>query len=164
MASKYDYLRNFRFTIEIDGAEVAGFSRATGLKRSVDKIEHRASGDTDQTYKLGGLVHYDDIVLEQGVSRDATLMTWCQDWYNGGKINKAEIDSVKDVNINVKDKAGNIVRVYTLREAFPSDFAISDLDSRGSDIVMESLVLTHDGFSVWTRPATGDEATIEASM
>ena len=152
--SKYDYLRNFRFTIELEingvMTAVAGFTRVTGLRRGTDVIEHRAGDDEDKMSKLGGIVKYDQIVLAKGVvdssqNEGKAFLDWLADWYPNKKEESA---SVRDVNINVKNKKGDVVRTYAFAEVWPSDMEISDVDSRASDVMMESIVLQHEGFSI----------------
>jgi len=153
--SKYDYLRNFRFVVEIEiggvMTPVAGFTRVTGLRRGTDVIEHRAGDDDDKMHRLGGIVKYDPIVLEKGVvdsteNEGVTFLDWLAEWYPDKGV--AEKDVVRNVNINVKDKKGTITRTYAVEEAWPSDMEISDLDSRSSDVIVERIILQHDGFSI----------------
>jgi len=66
-----DPYRNFRFKVEIDGIQKAGFAEATIPDSTTDATDYREG--TDLPYlqrKLSGLTKYGNITLKRGVSND----------------------------------------------------------------------------------------------
>ena len=75
MARKDPY-KSYRFLVEIDGIEQAGFSECTGLGSSVEVVEYREGGDPGAIRKLPGRASYPDIVLRWGASDSHDLYDW----------------------------------------------------------------------------------------
>lgn len=142
-----DPYRNFKFEVEIDGFVRAGFSKVTGLKHTVEKIEYREGGENETMRKLPGQSSFDDIVLERGSSNDSDFIDWIEQVFT---LDKAEgiqgnEEFRKTPVIYLKDKAGNRVKKWTIYRAWPSEKASPDLDASANDVAIESLTLANEG-------------------
>ena len=76
MADRYDKsdpYRSYRFRVEIDGLERAGFRECSGLDFSQDPVDYREGPDPLNVRKLPGLVKYANLVLKWGLSDDKEL-------------------------------------------------------------------------------------------
>ena len=60
---RVDPYKGFRFRVEIDGIQQAGFQECTGLGSHVDVSEYREGGDPNTVRKLPAKITYPDIVL-----------------------------------------------------------------------------------------------------
>src|SRR4051812_14245268 len=94
-----DPLRNFRFRVEIDGIQQAGFSEASGFEATTDVIEYREGNDPTHVRKLPGLTKYGNISLKWGITDSKELYSWHKDTINGN-IQR------KNISIIVVDEIG----------------------------------------------------------
>ena len=75
MARK-DPLRNFRFRLEINGIQQAGFSEVSGFDITVDPIDYREGSDPTHVRKLTGLTKYGNVTLKWGITDSMELYEW----------------------------------------------------------------------------------------
>jgi len=133
-----DPLRNFRFRIEIDGIQQAGFSEATGFDAVVDVIDYREGTDPTHTRKLPGLTKYGNITLKWGITDSMDIYNW----------HKAVIDGNvqrKNLSIIVVDEAGNDKARWDIVNAWPTKYDPPDFNAKGNDVAIETLEIVHEG-------------------
>src|SRR5438876_1962271 len=84
-AQRFDPYKNFKFRIKWDGRYVAGVSKVSALKRTIEVVEHREGGDPSTSRKSPGRTKYEAITLERGVTHDPEFEVWANKvWYFGG--------------------------------------------------------------------------------
>ena len=111
-----DYpLGRFRYKVEIEGIEMAGFSEVTGIDASVDVIEYR-EGDMVQTpMKFPGLLKYGNITLKKGmISGDKNIY----DWMMAGLTGSVEMTR-KTVTISLLGPDGTPKASWRVINAWP---------------------------------------------
>jgi len=157
-----DVYRGYKFTVQIDGFNRAAFQKVTGLKSSVEVVDYREGNMPDRMERLAGMVTYDTVTLERGISNDDDFNTWMK------LVGTATLEAAQDGNgvppqtavrldvgastyrknvvITLHDKQGKAVKQYTLIDAFPSEYTVGDFDATSNDVVISSLVLQHHGF------------------
>lgn len=133
--ARVDPYKNFRFVIEIDGIQQAGFSECTGLGSRIAVIEYREGGEPVRIRKLAGRISYNDITLRWGITNSRELY----DWYHAGLT--GQVDR-RTVSIIVLDEAGNPVARWVASEAWPSKWDGPALNALGNAVAIESLTLT----------------------
>ncbi|HKY29347.1 MAG TPA: phage tail protein [Pyrinomonadaceae bacterium] len=133
--ARVDPYKNFRFVIEIDGIQQAGFSECTGLGSRIAVIEYREGGEPVRIRKLAGRISYNDITLRWGITNSRELY----DWYRAGLT--GQVDR-RTVSIVVLDEAGNPVARWVASEAWPSKWDGPALNALGNAVAIESLTLT----------------------
>lgn len=121
MARK-DPLRNFRFRVEIDGIQQAGFSEVTGFDATVDPIDYREGNDPTHVRKLTGLTKYGNVTLKWGVTDSMALYDWHRQIVDG------DIQR-KNIAIVVVDEAGQDKARWEIVEAWPSKYDPTDLNA-----------------------------------
>jgi phage tail-like protein len=157
-ASAHDPFRGFKFKVEIAGGEAVGFQSIAGLSQESEVVEYREGGDPTTMRKLPGLTSYDDITLERGLSKSRFLIDWRNQVANGPDLGGSGVgDGVpppnfrREVTIKLFDKGDPFQRpvaTWEVTKAWPSSLETSDLDAGSSDVVIETLVLSHEG---WVR-------------
>jgi phage tail-like protein len=154
-----DVYRGYKFSVQIDGFKRASFQKVTGMKSSVEVVEYREGNMPDRMEKLAGMMTYDSVTLERGISGDDDFRSWMEtvcDVLNGAgntpvasssnSLNDFGATSYrKNVIIQLHDKSGAVVKKYTLLNAWPSEYTIGDFDATSNDVVISSLVLQHHG-------------------
>lgn len=155
-----DVYRGYKFSVSVGGfLERAAFQKVTGMKSSVEVVEYREGNMPDRMEKFAGMMTYDAVTLERGISHDDDFRKWMEqtcDIINGVNAVPVSFSSEsqsdfgagsyrKDVTISLYDKKGTEVKRYTLLKAFPSEYTIGDFDATSNDVVISSLVLQHHG-------------------
>lgn len=135
-----DPLRNFRFRVEIDGIQQAGFSEISGFDSTVDVIEYREGNDPTHVRKLPGLTKYGNITLKWGITDSMEIYDWHKATVDGNIIRK-------NISIIVVDEAGNDKARWNFVSAWPTKYDAPDFDAKGNDIAIESLEIVHEGMS-----------------
>lgn len=137
MARK-DPLRNFRFRVEIDGIQQAGFSEVTGFDATVEPIDYREGTDPTHVRKLTGMTKYGNVTLKWGVTDSMALHDWHRQIVNG------DIQR-KNIAIVVVDESGQDKARWEIVEAWPSKYDPADLNAKGNDVSVEMVEICNEG-------------------
>jgi len=142
-----DPYRNFKFEVEVGGFVRAGFSKVTGLKHTVEKIEYREGGENETPRKLTGQSSYDDVVFERGMSTDTDFVDWIEQVFNLDNVEGAQggEDFRRTIVVYLKNKAGERAIKWTIYRAWPAEDADPDLDASANDVAIESLTVANEG-------------------
>jgi len=135
-----DPYRNFRYRVEIDGIQQAGFSDATVPDSSVAVVEYREGNEPNPATirKLTGLTKYGNLTLKSGIPDSMDLY----DWYMTGVKGKVER---KNISVIVVDEEGKDTCRWNFIQAWPSKYDPPDLTAKGSDVAIELLEIVHEG-------------------
>ena len=71
---RFDPYRNFKFKIKWDNQYVAGLSKCSALKKTIESTDWREGGDPSTSRKLPGKTSYEPITLEAGVTHLLLLL------------------------------------------------------------------------------------------
>ena len=140
MAQRKDPFRNFRFRLEIDGITQAGFSKVTIAETSTDAIDYREGPDPTHARKLPGITKYGPVTLEWGFTDSVELWRW----YAAIVAGQIETNR-KTVNIIVQDETGADKARFTISNAWPAKYHPAELNAKGSDVLLETVVFEHEG-------------------
>ncbi|MBO7743569.1 phage tail protein [Paenibacillus sp. MWE-103] len=135
-----DPFRNFRFRVEIDGIQQAGFSDASGFDSTIDVIEYREGTDPTSPRKLPGLTKYGNITLKWGQTDSLDLYNWHKEAI-AGSIQR------RNMSVIVVDEAGNDKGRWDFAGAWPTKYDAPDFSAKGNDIAIESLEIVHEGMN-----------------
>ncbi len=135
-----DPFRNFRFRVEIDGIQQAGFSDVSGFDSTIDVIEYREGNEPTHARKLPGLTKYGNISLKWGITDSMEIYNWHKEVAGGNVLRK-------NISIVVVDEAGNDKARWDFVNAWPSKYDAPDLSAKGNDIAVESLEIVHEGMA-----------------
>jgi len=157
-AHRFDPYRNFKFKVKIDGQYVAGLSKCSALRKTVEMTEWREAGDPSHSRKLPGKTSYEAITLEQGVTHDDTFETWAD------LVNNFQGDAAmslknfrKDITIEVHNLQGKPVMAYNVFRCWISEYqALPELDAAGNAVMIRSIKLENEG---WERDDAVTEPT-----
>jgi phage tail-like protein len=131
-----DPYRNFRFRVEIDGIEQAGFSDATIPDSTTASTDYREGTDPTHQRKLSGLTTYGNVTLKWGLTDSMELYEWRQQVVQSGAL-----DARKNLSLVLIDEAGNDKTRWNIMEAWPTKYDASDFSAKGNDVVIENLEL-----------------------
>jgi phage tail-like protein len=159
-AQRFDPYKNFKFRVKWDGRYVAGVSKVSALKRTVEVVEHREGGDPSTGRKSPARVKFDPITIERGVTHDTEFEKWANKVWNFGAGLGAEVslkDFRKDIIIEVYNEAGQLALAYKVFRCWVSEFQIlPDLDANANAVAIQHIKLENEG---WERDEDVTEPT-----
>jgi phage tail-like protein len=131
---RVDPYLNFRFRVEIDGIQQAGFMECAGLGSQVEVVEYREGGDSTSVRKLPGKVSYPDITLKWGITDSQELYQWHLDVIRG-QLQR------KNGSVVLLDAQGNQKLRWNFFNAWPCKWVGPTLNAKGTDVAIEELTL-----------------------
>lgn len=155
---RFDPYRNFKFKVKWDGKYVAGLSKCSALKKTIEMTEWREGGDPSTSFKLPGKTSYDAITLEAGLTHDAAFEEWAN------LVNNFQGDAAmslknfrRDITIDVFNEAGQKVISYNVSRCWVSEYqALPELDAAGNAVAIQTIKLENEG---WERDSAVTEPT-----
>jgi phage tail-like protein len=147
-AQRFDPYKNFKFRMKWEGRYVAGFSKATALKRTAEVVRRREGGDTPSSRKSRGRSEFDPITLERGVTHDTEFERWANTVWDVGSALGAQVSEGfrKDVIIEIYNEAGQLVLSYRVFRSWVSEFqATADLDANANAVEIQHIKLENEG-------------------
>lgn len=150
-STRHDPYKEFNYEVIITGAQnfaKFGFSKVSGLKGDIDVIEYREGGDNLSAHKSAGLVKYDPITLERGMSEDSDSWNWFKKVFDltalSGNVVEPGYKGV--VTIKLKDRDGSVVKTWEARECWVSGYETGEFNALGTGVMVERLTIQHEGF------------------
>jgi phage tail-like protein len=137
-----DPLRNFRYRLEIDGIEQAGFAEVAIGDLSNEPIEYREGDEITTVRKLKGLNKYANITLKWGITDSTELAEWHQLVVSDTTMID---DARRTVVIRVQNDAGEDKAAWEVTRAWPTKYDPSDLNGKGNEVAIETLELCNEG-------------------
>lgn len=130
-----DPIGQFNFIVEIEGLESGAFLSVSGLSSETEVLLFRSGNDRSSVVrKLPGLQKYGDVTLKRGYIGSNELYQWRQQIVDG-MVDRRSV-SIRLLNENREE-----VSRFNLFEAWPARWELSTLNAKGTDIVIEELVL-----------------------
>jgi phage tail-like protein len=149
---RFDPYKNFKFRVRWDGRYVAGVSKVSSLKRSIEVVEHREGGDPSLSRKSPGRAKFEPITLERGVTHDPEFEQWANLVWNFGAGLGAEValrSFRKDIAIELYNEAGQVALAYRVFRCWVSEFqSLPDLDANANAVAIQMIRLENEG---WER-------------
>lgn len=147
---RFDPYKNFKFRVKWDGRYVADVSRISALRRRTEAVVHREGADPSKSRISPGATTFDPVVLERGVTHDPEFENWANLVHTlQGDAAMSLKNYRKDIIIELLNQQGTVVKAYKVYRCWVSEYeALSELIANGNGVVLESLVLQHEG---WER-------------
>ncbi len=137
MADRKDPFRSFRFRVEIDGIDQAGFTDVTLPDSSIDPVEYR-EGTDKYTRKLAGFWKEGNVSLKWGITDSTQLY----DWYRSCKEGNVQR---KNMAVKLMDENDKEVASWTFDNAWPIKYKAPDFSAKTHDVGIENLEVVHEG-------------------
>ena len=137
-----DPFKNFSFLVEIDGIASAGFKSVSGLAAEVEVAEYREGAD-HSIRKLPARVRYPNVTLRRGLTTSSDLWNWWKTVRDGALQRRTVV-------ITLLDDSRQPVLRWTLLEAWPVKWELSELDASKNEVAIETLELAHEGLELVT--------------
>ena len=156
-----DYLKmypavGFHFRVSIDGTSDDGDSRfqaVSGLSVEVETETKKEGGENRFEHVLPVRTKYPLLVLKKGLIQSASFRQWCMDNINGITTMASDDPSKplltpKDVTVSLLNPDGDELMSWNIVRAWPKKWSVSDLNAEQSAIVVETIELQYQYFTV----------------
>jgi phage tail-like protein len=125
-----DALTAARFSIVVDGGEIAVFSQLVGIRSEVEP-----DARTSELAKLPGKRKPPTVTLRRGQTRDLSIFAWHESV-------GVKAEARKDCTLVLFDSAGRLVARYHLESAWPSTVEVGLLEAGLNDVLIETVTFT----------------------
>ena len=139
--------RQLNYVVEVEGLQVAGFQRVSGLTARMETVEYREGGTNGHVHKLPGQFTHQNLVLERGLTNRTVLWDWIEDVRSPSK-------PTADVRRRISVKLHSGYKEdqkwgWEFDAAYPVQWDGPDLasDGRGTLVAVQSLEFAHEGFT-----------------
>jgi phage tail-like protein len=128
-----DALTAARFSIVIDGGEIAVFSQLVGIRSEVEPDPLTSELAT----KLPGKRKPPTVTLRRGQTRDLSIFAWHESI-------GVDAEARKNCTLVMFDSAGKLVARYHLESAWPSTVEVGVLEAGVNDVLIETVTFTSE--------------------
>ncbi|QIE56032.1 phage tail protein [Pikeienuella piscinae] len=136
----------FHFRVDFDLAEAGEqdirFREVTGLSMELEEESYAEGGENRFTHKFPVRGSYPPLVLKRGLMTDSTVAAWVRDAVQNFTIRPAT------VWVTLLNDAHEPLETYTVVNAWPKKWVVSDFNAEASEIVVETLELAYAYFRV----------------
>jgi len=138
----------FHFRVEFQGlpgnlpVQDAAFQEVTGLSRELETEQVKSGGENRFTFKLPSRGQYPNLVLKRGLFTDSGILPW---------VNAAILDlDITPVNVLVTllNEQHQPLQTYQCVNAWPQKWSVADFNAQESRIVVESMELVYQYFTI----------------
>ena len=120
-----------RFSISIEGVEIASFFELMGISSSVEPIERNRSGAMPERYAVEGLV---------SLGRPLTSSLELSKWHEQAIAKGPRMG--KNMVLTVHGRDDRPVARYHLENAWPAKIEIGALKAGASEVLLETVTMT----------------------
>ena len=138
MTTPVDVITANRFSIVIDGHEIATFAELSGIVTEFETSEYFATGGDALTVdKLPGKLKPPKVTLKRGMNGSLELWSWHE------SVRKGTMGAAgRSCTLTMYNSEGKPVGKYWLEKAWPSKLELAGLKAGASAVLMETVTLT----------------------
>lgn len=136
-----DPYRNCQFSVQIDGLTESGFTEVLMAVGEIPVIEYRTGNSLGPAHKLTGYGGYGPITLSRALTKNRELWNWWKETLNG------QVERRNGVIVLFNPAREEVAR-WKFQKAWPMKYLTTDLNAEGNEIVIETVVLTHEGIEL----------------
>jgi phage tail-like protein len=129
------------FYVSIGESNEAGgvFSEVSGIQAKIEITPFHEGGVNNQVHQMPGKATVENITLKRGIAKGNRFFKWFNDVLNGNVTRE-------NITIKMNTPDGQTLYAWSLNNAFPCQWSTSNLNANSSEMVVETLVLAHEGF------------------
>ncbi|OLE28320.1 MAG: hypothetical protein AUG49_02820 [Catenulispora sp. 13_1_20CM_3_70_7] len=132
-----DAITASRFSLTIDGVEIAQFSELTGITTEVEPVDFLESSEKEVIFKkLPGKRKPPHVTLKRGKNNSMELWAWHEAVLTGDIVAARKSCSLVMYNFD-----GSPVARYHLEHAWPCKLEIGALKAGQSEVLMETVTI-----------------------
>jgi len=136
----------FHFKVEVLGASKIDndvrFTDVSGLSVEMGSEEVAEGGENRFIQKYPARAKYSELVLKRGLLVNSDLVKWVRECIEDYKI------SPKNIDVKLLNEEHQPLMTWHLVNAYPTKWAVSDFGATNNAVVIESLQLFYQYFTV----------------
>jgi phage tail-like protein len=138
MTQPADVITANRFSITIDGYEIATFQELSGIVAEVEASDYWETNASNPTVsKLAGKLKPPTVTLKRGMNGSLELWAWHE------SVRKGTMSAARrSCTLTMFNSEGKPVGRYWLEKAWPSKLEVGGLKAGASEALMETVTLT----------------------
>jgi phage tail-like protein len=136
---------SFHFRVEVIGLSTGNdvrFTEVGGLSFEVSTEEVAEGGENRFLQKYPGRVRYPELVLKRGLLVKSKVFDWIL-----ACIARDQIEP-KNVDVMLLNESHEPLMTWHVKNAFPTKWMVSDLNASSNTVVVETLQLYYQSFTV----------------
>lgn len=137
-----DPYNNFKYTVEIDGAEIGGFTKISGIGLGSDLMEYREGGVNTDVHLFPDQLHASNVELHRGFTHYDKFVEWMIE-----AMNSPADAAQHDIEITMANDSGESVWGWELTQAFPVRWEGPELEESGG-IALELVELAYEQLTI----------------
>jgi len=118
------------------------FQSVSGLSVEYEYEDYKEGGENRFVHKLPVRTKYADLVLKRGMLTDSEVIKWCLAAFRDREFKPSDIDVI------LMNEKGEPLRTWNITRAIPKKWSVSDLNANENALVIETLELTYQYFTV----------------
>jgi len=138
-----------RFRVVVDDIDLGGWATCTGLEVGFTTYPVKEGGNYEYLPILPDRVVYGAVTLRRAMTQQdsARVQHWLSGvvsgWYNATSPTDY---GARTARITLLDAQAAEVVSWTLRGVYPQRWIGPDLNAKGAEVAVETLILAHEGF------------------
>ena len=146
-------LKSFRFLVEVDGDAVGAFTQFSGIKMEVQTIHARSGNDLRGVQDIVPVMtRFEPITLTRGVIGNNEFLNWIFAAAASTHTGPTGISLFRTIIVIALDDAGNRGVIWSLKDAMPIRYELSQMDSMNSEVLSESVTFAVHGLERTVGP------------
>jgi phage tail-like protein len=143
-----DYYPPWAFYYKVEFIDVSKdkndvrFQAVSGLSVEYDFESFKEGGENRFEHKLPVRTKYADLVLKRGMLTDSSVLDWFLRAFRDREFKPSNI------NVILMNEKGEPLRTWKIAHAIPKKWSVSDLNANDNAIVIETLELSYQYFTV----------------
>jgi phage tail-like protein len=118
------------------------FQSVSGLSVEYDYESFKEGGENRFEHKLPVRTKYSDLVLKRGMLVDSAVIKWVLDAFQNRTFKPAT------VTVTLMNEKSEPLRTWNVAHAIPKKWLVSDFSSTENSVVVETMELTYQYFTV----------------
>ena len=118
------------------------FTEVSGLSVELASEEVAEGGENRFVQKYPSRAKYPELVLKRGLLTDSGVVSWIQRCVNDLKIEP------KDIDVTLLNEEREPLLVWHVYGAYPTKWAVSDLNSTSNTVVVETLQFYYQRYTL----------------
>lgn len=131
----------YRFMVELDGLIVGGFSEVSGLVVETEVLDVLEGGVNEYIHRVPVRTKHVPLSLKRGMTISNELWNWYADAVEGNIVRRSG-------SIILNDERDQEFRRWNFYDAFPTKWLGPELNAVSSEVAVEHIELTHNGFKL----------------
>jgi phage tail-like protein len=143
-----DYYPPWAFYYKVEFIDVSKdkndirFQTVSGLTVEYDFESFKEGGENRFEHKLPVRTKYTDLVLKRGMLTDSSVIDWFLRAFRDREFKATSI------NVILMNEKGDPLRTWKIAHAIPKKWSVSDLNANENAVVIETLELSYQYFTV----------------